>query len=574
MVNGMVDAMGAENYLRASRYLDLSMIAPARRDRVGLQLARDLQALLDRGGWLTANWQLSNEPAGSLDDGLLPGQERFATLRTPQGQVALIAERVASDGSNEDVAGQPVWLVSSRTLEQIPSLMNRIEIGLLDRWLPSLDDGPHLLGAPVGQWVVLLVIALVAWPAGLALTAIGVIAARMIWGVPGLRVARLLDASRRPLAVYLSVLLFSICAAYLGVSVVARRHVGTVAEIVAWVALAWFLWRLAEAVTEIGVERLSRRSRSGALAAMSFLVRTAKFLIAAIAIIAALNSLGFNVTAGIAALGIGGLAIALGAQKTIEHLVGSVALLADQPVKVGDFCKFGDTMGTIEDIGLRSTRVRTLDRTVVTIPNGTFSAMQIENYSRRDNYWFSPTLRFRQETSVDQIRYLLVEIRAMLYAHPRVDADPARVRFLGFGGDSLQIEIFSYVHANDFSDFLEVQEDLSLRIMDIVGASGASFGHGATTVYRAAGPDAQSLGERRLAAEAKVRQWRDAGELQLPRFDPTRIDALKATLDYPPKGSVNAPASDDTQLPLALESQPEVAANSRPWRWRWPFSGR
>ena len=119
---------------------------------------------------------------------------------------------------------------------------------------------------------------------------------------------------------------------------------------------------------------------------------------------------------------------------------------------------------------MRSTRIRTLDRTIVTVPNGEFSSLQIENYSHRDRFWFHPALALRYETTPDQIRYLLVELRSMLYAHPRVDPDPARVRFLGLGADSLNIEIFSYVHADDYSEFLEIQEDLTLRIMDIVRA--------------------------------------------------------------------------------------------------------
>lgn len=158
-----------------------------------------------------------------------------------------------------------------------------------------------------------------------------------------------------------------------------------------------------------------------ALSAMRFFRRGAKAALAAIALMAILETLRFDITAGLAALGIGGLALALGAQKTVENLVGSLTLIADRPVRIGDYCSFGDSSGTVEDIGMRSTRIRTLDRSIITVPNGQFSSLQLTNYAFRDKFLFSPVLKLRYETSADQIRYLLVELRALLYGHPLVD---------------------------------------------------------------------------------------------------------------------------------------------------------
>ena len=151
-----------------------------------------------------------------------------------------------------------------------------------------------------------------------------------------------------------------------------------------------------------------------------------------------------------AGLGVGGIAVALAAQKTVENFIGGITLYADQPVRVGEFCRFGGTVGTVEDVGLRSTRVRTLDRTIVTIPNSEFSNFQIENFARRDRIWYHPTLNVHYETTPDQIRYILVEARRMLYAHPKVDSASARIRFVGFGRASLDLEVFSYVTVTDY----------------------------------------------------------------------------------------------------------------------------
>lgn len=562
-VLGLLKAMADEDYDRAARYLDLKAIPPAWRNSLGPELARELQTLLDKGGWVAANWQLSADPDGDLDDDLLPEEEKFATVRTPEGMVGLIAELI------ENPETGPIWLVSSDTVRQIPDLLDRIEAGVLDRLMPEfLTSGPRVSGVPLGHWAALLVLAIAAYLAAWSATTTVVLVIHLLWRRSrGARAVRLLDAAVLPFRIYLAVWGFAVGAIFLGVSVIARQQFGYLAEIVAWIALGWFFWRIIDAFGEISGVRMVERGHFGALSAIRFFRRSGKVVIAAVAAIAALSTLGFNVTAGIAALGIGGIAVALGAQKTVENLVGGLTLIADQPVRVGDFCRFGETLGTVEDIGMRSTRIRTLDRTLVTVPNGEFSALQIENYTRRDQFLFRPTLALRYETTPDQIRYLLVALRELLYAHPRVDPDPARVRFLGLGADCLNVEIFAYVNAVEFGDFLEVQEDLTLRIMEIVAESGASFAFPSHTLYMA--KDTAPDEEKRTAAEARVRAWSESGDLQLPHFQPERIAALRGSIAYPPEGSTcRRPTRDDKPDETTDQAPEERVAPSRKW-WVW-----
>ena len=280
---------------------------------------------------------------------------------------------------------------------------------------------------------------------------------------------------------------------------------------------------------------MSRRGKLAAYSAVSFLSRAVKGLLVVLFLVVLLNAFGVNVTTGLAALGVGGLAIALGAQKLFENLIGSLTLIADRPVRIGDFCRFGDAIGTIEEIGIRSTRVRTLDRTVLTVPNGEFSSLHIENYSQRDRFWFHPTLNLRYETTPDQIRYLLQELRAMLYAHPQVDPNPARVRFVALAAFSLDLEIFAYVHARDYDEFLEVQEDLLLRVMEIVEKSGSGFAFPSQTLYL--GRDGGLDETRSKEAEEAVRQRMEKGEMEVPRFRAETIRDLSGSIKYPPPGS-------------------------------------
>jgi MscS family membrane protein len=176
-----------------------------------------------------------------------------------------------------------------------------------------------------------------------------------------------------------------------------------------------------------------------------------------------------------AGLGVGGLAIALAAQKTIENLFGGVSVISDRPVSVGDFCKFGDRVGTVEDIGLRSTRIRTLDRTVVTVPNSQFSSMMLENFNKRDKMWFHLTLNLRRDTTPEQVRTLLDAVTKILKEHPRVEEGSLPVRFIGVGSYSLDLEIFAYVLTPSFDEFLKLQQELLLAILDAVEAAGTAL---------------------------------------------------------------------------------------------------
>ncbi len=345
----------------------------------------------------------------------------------------------------------------------------------------------------------------------------------------------LVEAFALPFCLFSAAWLFSTSTQKMGISIIARQNFSEITVIVAWIAFVLLLWRLVNVFAEVGIHRTRYRGDKGRLSAVLFFRRVAKFVLIGVGCISVLDIIGVDVTTGLAALGIGGLALALGAQKTIENLVGSLTVIFDQPVRVGDYCQVGEIAGTIEQIGMRSTRIRTLDRTVVTIPNGDFSAQKIENYALRDMFRYRHILGLRYETSPDQIRYLLVELRKIFYAHPRVNDDPARVRFLGFGASSLDIEIFAYVHANDYNEFLEVQEDLNLRVFDVVNESGSGFAFPSQTIYMA---QDQGLDKAKTkTAEKQVKDWIANNDLQIPRFDFETIKDLEDTLSYPPEGS-------------------------------------
>ena len=237
----------------------------------------------------------------------------------------------------------------------------------------------------------------------------------------------------------------------------------------------------------------------------------------------------------LAGLGIGGLAVALAAQSTLQNFISGITLYFDKPIAIGDYCRFGSREGTVEFIGMRSTRIRTLDRTVVTIPNSEFSNMQIENYAQRDRLFLNTTLQLRYETTPDQLRYVLAEIRKLLLAHPKVASEPLRVRFNGFSTHSLDIEIFAYALTNSKPEFLAIREDLFLRMMVLIKDAGAQFAFPSMVYYKA--KDTPSDEAKVHDAEAAVASWREHGNLPFPDLSWQEKAELRETLDYPPEGS-------------------------------------
>jgi MscS family membrane protein len=295
------------------------------------------------------------------------------------------------------------------------------------------------------------------------------------------------------------------------------------------------VFRAVDALAATIERRLVERGQEAATAAVPPGRKAVKGIVFVLAFVALLDTFGFSVTALIAGLGVGGIAVALAAQKTIENLFGGLTLYGDRPVRVGDFCRFGDKIGTVEEIGIRSTRVRTLDRTVVTIPNAEFSNLQLENFATRDRMRLFAMIGVRYETTPDQLRYILVEVRKLLYAHERVTADPARIRFVGFGAYSLDLEVFAYVDTSDWNEFLGIREDIFLRIMDVIEASGSGFAFPSQTLYL--GKDDAPAAERAGEVAEEVERWRERNEVFLPDFPAERIAALENTISYPAEGS-------------------------------------
>lgn len=247
------------------------------------------------------------------------------------------------------------------------------------------------------------------------------------------------------------------------------------------------------------------------------------------------QQLGLPVFSIVAGFGIGGLAIALAVRPTLENLIGGFILYLDKPVSVGDFCQFGERLGHVENIGVRSTQIRSLDQTLISIPNAQFADMELTNWAHCDEMLMGHVIGLRYETDADQLRHVLAKSREMLHAHPKITSETVRMRFIGYGTSSLDIELRVYAKTGEWDEFYAIQEDVLLRLKDIVEASGTGFAFPSLTLY--ANEDKKLDAEIGDYAKQEVAAWRSSQRLPFPRFSASHLASINDTLDYPPRGS-------------------------------------
>jgi MscS family membrane protein len=532
-VYGFVIACRHSDWKRAAEYLDLRQLPPAERER-GPEIARKLRAAL--GPVLAVDFgELSDSNEGFTDDGLPGWQDRLGVVETSNGLVTILLQRVPRKGD-----GVRIWKISADTVARTDALYAEFGPTRLESWLPPVFFEVRVLHLDLSQWLGLVALATLGWLVSLALAGSMIRLLARVLTLQGQALdVRVVRVMRGPVCLILTVVAFSIGRRYLALDLRVQELLGWLERLLFIGGTAWLVFRLIDLASLAIRGQAQRRGNLGLMPALPPLQRIAKVLVVAIGFLAVLGAMGVNITAALAGLGVGGVAVALAAQKSLENLFGGVSLFADQPVRVGDFFRYGDQVGTVEEIGLRSTRVRTLDRTVVTIPNAEFSNLQLENFARRDRMRLWTTIGVRYETTPDQLRFLLARLRQILLAHPRVTDDPARVRLVGFGTCSLDLEVFAYVDTADWNEFLAIREDLYLRFMDAIKEAGTGFAFPSSTTY--VGRDGGLDEEKSRQAEANVAAWREKGELPFPSFsDRVRNEAWNS-LDWPPTGS---PAAD------------------------------
>jgi MscS family membrane protein len=468
-VIGFVRAAQEGNDELAIQYLQLPAKGHHQEAGEEQELASHLLAVLNARFPAYALDSISRDADGRGSDGQPQNEIKVGGTHTLSETFPLYLVRI------EEMHGGKLWFIARKTLDEVPEAYDSLRFPRLEKELPSFLVKLRPLGMPLWQWAAIVLLAPIAMALGWAVAFVGRVGWRLAGRLRGLPPPP--PGPRRwfgPGAMLAAVLIHYNFVYLIGTSLLYRQYY----RWVIWFLLAFTAyWAITHVTAWIFRGIAQRLTDSGRLAERSLISLANRMLNVVIFVVIGLiylSSLNVNVTAALAGLGIGGLAVGLGAQKTFENLLGGISILTDKAIVVGDSCKIGDQQGVVEDIGLRSTRLRTENRTLVSIPNGTVATATLENFRYRDKILCKQLVRLRYDLSADHMRYALGQMYEVLLHHPKVEAATGRVRFLRFGDNGLEVEIYAYVLERDYAAFLATQEDVMLQIMDALERTGAA----------------------------------------------------------------------------------------------------
>jgi len=469
-----LELTAAGRFDEAARHLRLP---PGRTD--GPALARKLRGVLDHAQVVETEL-LSPLPGGQPDDRLPPGVDGVAEVPRADGRrdPVRMARYESPDG--------PMWAFTPATVRSIDDWYDELP----DRWLRERLPESLLRPGPQGllywQWIALPLLLLLALGAGrllgwLTSSLLGRLARRTRAAWDDTLVAR----SRGPLTWGWAAALVYLALPWLALPRAGEAFVHRMLGAGLLLIFFWTLGRIADGVGRIVVRSPWAADRPGAATAVPLIVRSVKVAVWLLAGVAMLSLFGFPVVSLLAGLGIGGLIVALAMQKTMENFLGSVAIGIDQPFRPGDFVRIDDVVGTVESIGLRSTRVRTLDRTLVTLPNGRLADTRTETYGARDRIRLNCTLSLVFGTTAEQMRRVLEGVEAVLRGHPKIYPDNLVVRFAEIGASSLDVQVMAWFMTTDWNEFLAIRQEVLLGFLEVVERAGTSLAFPTQTIHLA-----------------------------------------------------------------------------------------
>jgi len=459
------------DYETAAQFIDLRNLPYAVRQLSGEELAMQTDFVIKRGMRVNID-NLSKRATGQIVDGLPDYRDELGRIESDEGEITFYMQRVP--GPNDNF----IWKISNASIANIPVLYDYFSY---PDWVENIrarvpaDSG--FLGVELFKWVIIIGVTLIALP---IFWLIGFILSWLISkpGAPLHRPVRKLLT--RPLPIFAAGLLTHFILLELGLSATAQRLIeaNTLLTIVA----VWIIFSLIDLFRARRREKFLAQGRADAHILGRPMANALKLFTLLAALLIWLSNSGINITTLLAGLGVGGVALALALQKPIEDLLGAVSLYSQQPMQTGDFCKYGTTFGIVEEIGLRTTRIRTLNDTLVSVPNCIIAHGPIENYSARQKMLYHPDLPLRYDTTLEQMQAIIDGIDTMARGHEKVIGDSVRVCFTNFAENCLTIKARIYVDESDFSSYLKVVGELNMSIMGIVQDAGAHFAQGAKTI--------------------------------------------------------------------------------------------
>lgn len=474
-------AMKQKDYARAAESLDMRYLPEDVEVYSGEQLLRALAHVFSQQNIIGLS-ELSDLPEGDLNDGLPTYRDKLGEVRLVDETIPIYLQRIP------DGRGGKVWKISNATVEQIPKMWEELGYSPVAVYLYKILPDFTFMGMDNWQLLATILFLIIAWP--LATLASNLLL-RLVLAIYDKFPIATANFIQGPLRFFLFVLIARLLIDQLGLSMTARILLeSSGVDYIAYTVLALGLLSF---IRDYQMRKMQRAGNMQYVALLKPFTTIIKVIAVTIIALFWADSAGYDMSTVLAGLGVGSLAIALAAQKTMENIIGAVTLYTARPVKAGDFCRFGSITGTVEEIGLRSTTIRTLNRSLVVIPNAVFSSTEIENFSARDRIRYFRRYRV-QLAGAEQLRDVLLKVRALFASQPEVIEDSISVRFESIEDGTAWLRLDAGIDTTDYQAFLEVAEQLNLGLMEIVKAAGASFSGPATLLQRDAA-STQTSGE-------------------------------------------------------------------------------
>jgi MscS family membrane protein len=462
-VTGFLQTSHDQNYVKAAGYLDLRRLSSTSRATRGPELARQLEAILNSAPDFNV-LRLTRNPEGDPSDTSDPKREHVVNIAQGAGTVTLDLEKVTLQKG-----AASVWLFSSDTVAAIPELTPSAAPPGIAHFLPGFLVHDAVLETPLWKWLAFILAVMLLISLGKLFDHLLRYGVRTFSkGFTGRERTPIVEIAISPVRLVLTLAVLRIAVQFIAVSAIARLYIGRALQLVVIWVIAQFLIRLVELLLSHLENVLDARQQYASRSMLHLARRAAVATIVVLAILILLSNWGYNTTTIVAGLGVGGIAVALAAQQTIANVFGGVSIIGDQPVRIGDYGKFGDLIGTVEDIGMRSTRIRTPARTVVSIPNSSFAGLNIENYTLRDKMPFDTTLAIKGGTAQEQVGQLTEALKVKLESNNSVEAGKSTIRVTGLTSSAINVEVFCYVRTTDWDQFYSVQGVLFLAINEVL----------------------------------------------------------------------------------------------------------
>ena len=465
----------------AAQYMDMRNLPRAVREHSAEELTRQLDFVIKRGMKINVD-HLSKKVTGQVVDGLPDYRDELGHLISDDGEQVLYMQRVPGLDDNF------IWKISNASIAIVPELYDYFSY---PDWVENirgrLPEDAGFLGIELFKWVIVIGIALVSlpifWLIGFLLS--------FLFSKPGAPLHKpIRRIFTRPLPICATGWLTGRILHELGLGATAQRIIE--AKTLMTIVAVWIIFSLIDLARAKRRETFLAQGRSDAHILGRPLANALKLFTLLAAVLIWLSNSGIDITTLLAGLGVGGIALALALQKPIEDLLGAVSIYSQQPIVTGDLCKYGTTLGRIEEIGLRTTRIRTLNNTLVSVPNCIIAHGAIENYSARETMLYHPELPLRYDTSREQMQTIIDAIDQMARDHDGVLTESVRIQFTEFSENSMIIKARIYVDTSDFSTYLQVVTELNMGIMKIVQDNDAHFAQGAKTVMLEYGNEPQT----------------------------------------------------------------------------------